>query len=1397
MKKRIIALLLAVIMCTELLAGCGTAIITDTGTDTVADSSSFTDKEPTAEKQAELDHLYCVSWNGTDYIYGYIYDTLTKKPVEGAKVTLVDAKGEPISDKKGKPCTDTTWSAADAQISGPNNLSPEVGSFHLYITHGEDASYERNYFVKIERPKYATMTYPVTYIDWIEYQKFFEKLVAPYLTGENGILENTRLIKFVVEKLDVAKLLEMGRNSSEYGDVFVWNSILNEDKLKDNQREFLAGAGEIEKLEEDSFNEGFWKPVWNEVADNITRSWGEWLSGMWGLLPERLQAQIMIAGAYGYTYGEGNNLEDVQPFLDRGNEKMPEGNFWNDEEYMEFGKNVGKAVAAYLAEEAVTDAALAFCVSAHAGIARAAVNIPRYFKRFKLVVNKGLDNLVPTNPGAVVELAGVGRVSLRTVDDIGDGRNVGHMAQQAGDKVEEMKAAMEETMNKMEETGAGRQINAKIDEQLGDTSKNGAEMQEMYLKEIDRRKAENQKKADEIRDTAEARKQERIREMETELAARGKRLEELKRALYEPYQKDMPEDLVTILMSDDPELCTKMAEQWTQEMLIKEKGEEYALRLTTNHEIGHALSLKLLNNRNMARLNRISIEVRYNTDGKVGDYGHIDFHNWFSMEGGNPMMRPDYESFYKNRWVQMMAALGSSVTEDLIYKRMVKGAMYEFGAATSNSARKAAQKMVEYYFENIGRMVDVKIRNQLGDLVLMEFYGRMKAAFAQFIHKGVYDELSQKLLERGTIDGAEFTAWMDEIFQKTGLEELCDSSRWMQSEVLKNKDALIRQFRELNETQKEYDDLVSAINREKKADALTPEDRATLSGLTTEDAQLDTFQREIEAWPVQLNPAEALGLLQKVINMRARIVLAATAYGMYAKEVDARDKGLGLPPLLEPTKLEGSIVDKMTGEAISYASCSLYYTGDASNVSDATNLNPAGEPEGAPTFLDTEGNFSFAVDKAGWYTLYVTADGYDGQSISIKITEEDTPVKKLGKIKLAPQWVSLEGRVVDAETEEAIPSATIEVYCMGNAQGMKRYETESEALTGEFDVALPVGVFRAPNTVLMVSAKGYEPITKKCPYYRYVEKQQIGNIELKPEKTVISKEKTSLLKGLVVRAEDLKPVEGADVCAYPITEGVMEEVKPAGKTSTGASGTASLTLPAGRYRLTITAAGYESKEVDAVVKEDRMSIFQEVRLRRVYEVRGIIRDAKDKKLLLEGAAVQFEAVNAEESMEMQTVSGEEGKYSIYLPTGTYKIRVTAEDYREYRGRLVVSGGKVNYDVALSRESTKPKDTIPEEKEISGTPSPRATATPSLTPKPKATVTPSATPKPKATATPSATPSPTPSPIPTVKPTPTVKPRVTPSPAPSVTPSPSPIPSEAPRVNATVSPTVWSTSGPAA
>jgi len=339
MKKRIIAMLLAAAMCTELLAGCGTAIITDTGMETVADSkicpgtipaaqeqreksvpleaeavqleavelsddmdlneilSAVVDKKKT--EQAELDHLYCVSWDGTDYIYGYIYDTLTKKPVEGVQVTLVDVNGKTVTDENGNPCTTRTWSAKQTWMTGGSSLSLDPGSFQLQIEGGDD--YKRNYSVKLERAGYAPQSYPVTYIDLMEYQKYFEKLFGKYLTGANGILANTELIKTVLAELNVSELLEMGRNSSDYAEGFVREFILKEDELKNKKTEFLSNAKEIEKLEQDHYNEAFWNPFWKEVRGNVNRSWSEWFSGLWELLPERLQAQILLGLAYGYT----------------------------------------------------------------------------------------------------------------------------------------------------------------------------------------------------------------------------------------------------------------------------------------------------------------------------------------------------------------------------------------------------------------------------------------------------------------------------------------------------------------------------------------------------------------------------------------------------------------------------------------------------------------------------------------------------------------------------------------------------------------------------------------------------------------------------------------------------------------------------------------------------------------------------------------------------------------------------------------------------------------------------------------------------------------------------------------------------------------------------------------
>jgi len=92
------------------------------------------------------------------------------------------------------------------------------------------------------------------------------------------------------------------------------------------------------------------------------------------------------------------------------------------------------------------------------------------------------------------------------------------------------------------------------------------------------------------------------------------------------------------------------------------------------------------------------------------------------------------------------------------------------------------------------------------------------------------------------------------------------------------------------------------------------------------------------------------------------------------------------------------------------------------------------------------------------------------------------------------------------------------------------------------------------------------------------------------------------------------------------------------------------------------------------------------------------------------------------------------------------------------------------------------------------PSPKATATPAVTPSPKATATPTVIPSPKATVTPMATPNPkiTPTPTSTLSPTPTVM--STPKPTPTVTPTPKITPSPTSAATPVVKPTVILTAG---
>jgi len=167
-----------------------------------------------------------------------------------------------------------------------------------------------------------------------------------------------------------------------------------------------------------------------------------------------------------------------------------------------------------------------------------------------------------------------------------------------------------------------------------------------------------------------------------------------------------------------------------------------------------------------------------------------------------------------------------------------------------------------------------------------------------------------------------------------------------------------------------------------------------------------------------------------------------------------------------------------------------------------------------------------------------------------------------------------------------------------------------------------------------------------------------------------------------------------------------------------------------------------------------------------------------------------------------TETKENGSFGFSVKTCSYSLSVTAAGYEPRDGRnSIFTIEKDIGDIVIVLKnlyrSPAPLELTPSPKTTTtpqATPSPAATVTPEITPSPAVTVPPTITPSPAATVTPKTTPSPritaTPKPTPSVKPTPTVKP--TPSPTPVMIPSETPVPAVSPTSQATAVPTVMPT-----
>lgn len=159
----------------------------------------------------------------------------------------------------------------------------------------------------------------------------------------------------------------------------------------------------------------------------------------------------------------------------------------------------------------------------------------------------------------------------------------------------------------------------------------------------------------------------------------------------------------------------------------------------------------------------------------------------------------------------------------------------------------------------------------------------------------------------------------------------------------------------------------------------------------------------------------------------------------------------------------------------------------------------------------------------------------------------------------APEYGYLEGVVVDAQTEELLPSGNVRIE---NTESGKVYTTTF--LNGEYSIPLPIGEY-----ILEFSANGY--ISSTIHNVAITHGLVQHNVRLH---MVVESTEQSAISGKVINALTGGGVANAAVTIYEGIQADGESADPVAQTTSDASGKYSVQLAPGNYTVCITAAGF-------------------------------------------------------------------------------------------------------------------------------------------------------------------------------------------------------------------------------
>lgn len=322
------------------------------------------------------------------------------------------------------------------------------------------------------------------------------------------------------------------------------------------------------------------------------------------------------------------------------------------------------------------------------------------------------------------------------------------------------------------------------------------------------------------------------------------------------------------------------------------------------------------------------------------------------------------------------------------------------------------------------------------------------------------------------------------------------------------------------------------------------------------------------------------------------------------------------------------------------------------------------DAEGTSVATETDGDGKFSVKdvKPGTYTATVEkTDTHEGDSKEFTVVAGEFP--DLVTLTMGRKAGTLLGKVVDADSGEAITNATLTLVAEGDAEG------KTLTVNGK-------GVFQSPvaagkHTLRVESPEYYEPYSDRVFEVGAAERVDLGELKLVSTVGAIEGEVTdgegNLLEGVELTIRNLE--NGAETLVTTNAEGKYR----AGNRTVG------------RYEVKVTSApeGYDALEAQEVPVERSKTATVNFEVNKTPEapqvgsVSGVVLDRAGK--VVDGATV---ALKHRESGEAYPATvNAKGRFSAKeLPAGEYTVIASADGYKaEGQPRVKVEAGK-NRDI---------------------------------------------------------------------------------------------------------------------